>query len=137
MPANKNALIRYKTIDRCLRNRFRLWTIDDLTEACSAALREMEGITKGVSVRTVQGDLQMMRSDKLGYNAPIEVFDRVYYQYADPNYSINEMPLTEDDCRLLRQAVEMLDDDGKATLNEMRDVLSLVRERLTALLNYG
>ena len=137
MPANKNALIRYKTIDRCLRNRFRLWTIDDLTEACSAALREMEGITKGVSVRTVQGDLQMMRSDKLGYNAPIEVFDRVYYRYADPNYSINEMPLTEDDCRLLRQAVEMLDDDGKATLGEMRDVLSLVRERLTALLNYG
>ncbi len=137
MPANKNALIRYKTIDRCLRNRFRRWTIDDLTEACSAALREMEGITKGVSVRTVQGDLQMMRSDKLGYNAPIEVFDRVYYRYADPNYSINGMPLTEDDCRLLRQAVEMLDDDGKATLNEMRDVLSLVRERLTALLNYG
>ena len=137
MPANKNALIRYKTIDRCLRNRFRRWTIDDLTEACSAALREMEGITKGVSVRTVQGDLQMMRSDKLGYNAPIEVFDRVYYRYADPNYSINGMPLTEDDCRLLRQAVEMLDDDGKATLGEMQDVLTLVRERLTALLNYG
>ena len=137
MPANKNALIRYKTIDRCLRNRFRLWTIDDLTEACSAALREMEGVTKGVSVRTVQGDLQMMRSDKLGYNAPIEVFDKIYYRYADPNYSINEMPLTEEDCRLLRQAVEMLDNDGKATLNEMRDVLSLVRERLTALLNYG
>lgn len=137
MPANKNALIRYKTIDRCLRNRFRLWTIDDLTDACSAALREMEGITKGVSVRTVQGDLQMMRSDKLGYNAPIEVFDKIYYRYADPNYSINGMPLTEDDCRLLQQAVEMLDDDGKATVNEMRDVLSLVRERLTALLNYG
>ena len=106
MPANKNALIRYKTIDRCLRNRFRLWTIDDLTEACSDALQEMEGITKGVSVRTVQGDLQIMRSDKLGYNAPIEVFDKIYYRYADPNYSINGMPLTEEDCRLLKQAVE-------------------------------
>jgi len=137
MPANKNALIRYKTIDRCLRNRFRLWTIDDLTEACSDALYEMEGIAKGVSVRTVQGDLQIMRSDKLGYNAPIEVFDKIYYRYADPNYSINDMPLTEDDCRLLKQAVEMLDNDDKATVNEMRDVLSLVRERLTALLNYG
>ena len=137
MPANKNALIRYKTIDRCLRNRFRLWTIDDLTEACSDALYEMEGITKGVSVRTVQGDLQIMRSDKLGYNAPIEVFDKIYYRYADPNYSINEMPLTEEDCRLLKLAVEMLDDDGKATLGEVRDVLTLVRERLTALLNYG
>lgn len=137
MPANKNALIRYKTIDRCLRNRFRLWTIDGLTEACSDALYEMEGITKGVSVRTVQGDLQIMRSDKLGYNAPIEVYDKIYYRYADPNYSINEMPLTEDDCRLLQQAVEMLDDDGKATQGEVRDVLSLVCERLTALLNYG
>ena len=62
MPANKNALIRYKTIDNCLRNHYR-----------SDALYEMEGITKGVSVRTVQSDIQMMRSDKLGYNAPIEV----------------------------------------------------------------
>ena len=32
---------------------------------------------------------------------------------------------------------DMLDEDGKATVNEVRDVLSLVRERLTALLNYG
>jgi hypothetical protein len=137
MPANKNALIRYKTIDRCLRNRFRRWTIEDLTDACSAALNEMEGISKGVSIRTVQGDLQIMRSDKLGYEAPIEVYDRIYYRYADPDYSINGMPLTEDDCRLLKLAVEMLDDDGKTTVNEVRDVLSLVRERLTALLNYG
>ena len=137
MPANKNALIRYKTIDNCLRNRYRRWTLDDLVEACSDALYDMEGITKGVCARTVQMDIQIMRSDKLGYNAPIEVFDKIYYRYADPNYSINEMPLTEDDCRLLKQAVEMLDDDGKATLNEVRDVLSLVRERLTALLNYG
>ena len=50
MPANKNALIRYKTIDRCLRNKYRRWTLDDLVEACSDALYEMEGITKGVSM---------------------------------------------------------------------------------------
>ena len=71
MPANKNALIRYKTLDRCLRNKYRRWTLDDLVEACSDALYEMEGITSGVSVRTVQADLQVMRSDKLGYNAPL------------------------------------------------------------------
>lgn len=66
MPVNKNALIRYKTIDRCLRNKYRRWTLDDLVEACSDALNEMEGITRGVSVRTVQADIQVMRSDKLG-----------------------------------------------------------------------
>lgn len=71
MPANKNALIRYKTIDNCLRNKYRRWTIDNLVDACSDALYDMEGISKGVSLRTVQADLQIMRSDKLGYNAPI------------------------------------------------------------------
>lgn len=73
MPANKNALIRYKTIGNCLRNRYRRWTLNDLVEACSDALYDMEGITKGVYARTVQMDIQIMISDKLGYNAPIEV----------------------------------------------------------------
>jgi hypothetical protein len=135
MPANKNALIRYKTIDRCLRNRFRRWTIDDLTEACSDALYEMEGILKGVSVRTVQGDLQIMRSDKLGYNAPIEVYDRIYYRYAEPDYSISDMPLTEDDCLLLKEAVEVLSGEGVG--ENVREILARVRDRLEALLNYG
>ena len=135
MPANKNALIRYKTIDRCLRNRFRRWTIDDLTEACSDALYEMEGILKGVSVRTVQGDLQIMRSDKLGYNAPIEVYDRIYYRYADPDYSISDTPLTEEDCDLLKEAVEFL--GGECRRDEVRNILVRVRNRLETLLNYG
>ena len=63
MPANKNALIRYKTIDNCLRNRYRRWTLDDLVEACSDALYDMEGITKGVCARTIQMDIQIMRSE--------------------------------------------------------------------------
>ena len=136
MPVNKNALIRYKTIDRCLRNRYRRWTIDDLTEACSDALYEMEGITKGVSLRTVQGDLQIMRSDKLGYNAPIEVYDKIYYRYADPDYSINEMPLTDDDCDLLQQAIDLL--SGVSGGQErVITVLLQLRKRLTTLLHYG
>ena len=43
MPANKNALLRYKTIDKCLRNRARRWTLEDLVEACSDALYEYSG----------------------------------------------------------------------------------------------
>lgn len=108
MPANKNALIRYKTIDNCLRNKYRRWTIDNLVDACSDALYDMEGISKGVSLRTVQADLQIMRSDKLGYNAPIEVYDGKYYRYADPNYSIFDMPLSENDYEIMKEAVEML-----------------------------
>lgn len=134
MPANKNALIRYKTIDICLRNRYRKWTLDDLVDACSDALYDMEGIAKGVCARTVQMDIQMMRSDKLGYNAPIEVYDRIYYRYADPSYSITDMPLSIDDCRLLKKAILMLEDkDGdKETIN----VLNKVQNRLKSILNF-
>ena len=134
MPANKNALIRYKTIDRCLRNRYRRWTIEDLVDACSDALYELEGIRKGISLRTVQGDIQMMRSDKLGYNAPIEVYEQRYYRYADPDYSIT---LNEDDCKLIRKAVELLGKEGNQLDGEICKVLSKVKNRLTTILNYA
>ena len=135
MPANKNALIRYKTIDRCLRNRYRRWTIDDLVDACCDALLDMEGITKGVCARTVQMDIQIMRSDKLGYNAPIVVYDKIYYTYADPDYSITEMPLSMDDCKLIKEAITLLGDkDNLDTVRTMK-VLAKVKTRLTSILN--
>jgi len=138
MPANKNALIRYKTIDRCLRNRYRRWTIEDLVDACSDALYDMEGIRKGISLRTVQGDIQMMRSDKLGYNAPIEVYDQRYYRYADPQYSITDMPLSEDDFLLIKRAVDLLGKNESQFQNgEIYKVLVKVKKRLTAILNFA
>jgi predicted DNA-binding transcriptional regulator YafY len=108
MPVNRNALIRFRTIDNCLRNRQRRWTLEDLIEACSEALYEYEGIDKGVSKRSVQMDLQLMRSDKLGYNAPIVVLEKKYYTYEDPDYSITNIPLTEQDLGKLTEVVEIL-----------------------------
>ena len=136
MPANKNALIRYKTIDRCLRNRYRRWTLDDLVDACCDALLGMEGITKGVCARTVQMDIQIMRSDKLGYNAPIVVYDKIYYTYADPDYSITEMPLTMDDCKLIKEAITMLDNKDNLDTARAKMVLAKVKTRLTSILNF-
>ena len=108
MPVNRNALIRYKTIDKCLQNHYRQWTLDDLIEACSEALYEYEGIVKGISKRTVQLDIQMMRSDKLGYNAPIIVYDNKYYTYEDKGYSITNIPLTDKDLGKISEAVEFM-----------------------------
>ena len=105
---NKNALIRYRTLDNCLRNRYRKWTLEDLIDACSDTLYEYEGIEKGVSKRTVQADIQMMRSDKLGYNAPIIVLERKYYTYEDPDYSITNIPLTDQDLNHLTEVVDIL-----------------------------
>ena len=131
MPANKNALIRYKTIDNCLRNRYRRWTLEDLVDACSDALYDMEGIRKGVSIRTVQGDIQMMRSDKLGYNAPIEVYDHKYYRYADEDYSITDMPMSQNDFEVMQEAVDMLRQlEDFEQFSEMSDVVSRLQDKL-------
>ena len=59
-------------------------------------------------MRTVQNDLQIMRSDKLGYNAPIEMYDHKYYRDADPEYSIINMPLSHADCEVMQEAVDLL-----------------------------
>lgn len=108
MAVNKNALIRYKTIDKCLQNNFREWTLDDLIQACSDALYDYEGKAMDVSKRTVQLDIQIMRSDKLGYNAPIVVYDRKYYKYDDPDYSIVNIPVTDKDIKVMNEAIQML-----------------------------
>ncbi|RYD85070.1 MAG: WYL domain-containing protein, partial [Sphingobacteriales bacterium] len=108
MPVNRNALVRYRTIDNCLRNRYKKWTLDDLIDACSDALYEFEGIDKGVSRRSIQADLEMMRSNKLGYEAPIIVVDKKYYTYADKNYSITNSPITQQDMQVLSEASGLL-----------------------------
>ncbi len=108
MPINKNALIRYRTIDKCLQNRRRKWTIEQLITACNDALYEYEGIDKEVSLRTIRMDLQAMRSDKLGYNAPIIVTDKKYYSYEDADYTIANVPLSQQDLQVLQDVSHLL-----------------------------
>ena len=107
MALNKLALIRYKTIDECLQNRGRQWTLDDLMDKVAEALYEFEGITE-VSKRTIQADLQLMRSDKLGYNAPIVVIDKKYYAYQDKDYSITRHHLSPQELDKLNEVVKVL-----------------------------
>lgn len=87
MPTNLNALIRYKTIDTLLQGGTVFYSIEKLQLACSEALAEHRGVYKMVSERTVRDDIRVMRSDILGYNAPIVVREG-RYTYANPNFSI-------------------------------------------------
>jgi len=133
MPVNRNALIRYKTIDTCLRNKYRQWTLDDLIDACSDALYEYEGIEKGISKRTIQMDIQMMRSEKLGYNAPIIVYDNKYYTYEDEDYSITNTPLSEQDLKTMSEAVEVLRQfKGFSYFSGMGDIVSRLEDHVTS-----
>ena len=131
MPANKNALLRYKTIDACLQNRARRWTLEDLIDACSDALYEYTGKDEYISRRTVQLDIQKMRSDELGYNAPIEVIDKKYYIYSEPGFSITNTPLSQQDMALMSDAVNVLKQlSGFSALSGMEDIVGRLEDHV-------
>lgn len=86
MPLNKNALLRYRVLDRCLRVPGRLWSLEELQTRCNEAMRACIGME--ISKRTVQNDLQFLRSSSPGFAAPIVVRERKYYTYGELGYSI-------------------------------------------------
>jgi predicted DNA-binding transcriptional regulator YafY len=125
MATNKLALIRYKTIDECLKNRFRKWSLDDIIEKVANALYEYEGITSGVSKRTIQADIQVMRSDSLGYNAPIIVTDKRFYIYEDANYSITKSRINDADMEKMKEIVSVLKQlNGFNYFDEMSELIA-------------
>ncbi len=136
MALNKLALIRYKSIDECLKNRYKKWTLDDLIEKVSHSLYEYEGITSGVSKRTIQADIQLMRSNKLGYNAPIIVIDRKFYTYEDPKYSISNAPINEADINKMQEIVSVLKHmNGFNYFDQMNEMIAKLENNLNRNLN--
>ncbi len=131
MPVNRNALIRYRTIDKCLQNRRKKWTIESLMDACADALYEYEGINKPISLRTIRMDLQAMRSDKLGYSAPIIVTDKKYYSYEDADYSIANSPLTTQDLSILQEVAHLLQQfKGFSHFNDMTEMVNKLEDKI-------
>ncbi len=133
MSLNKNALIRYKTIDKCLQNQYRTWTLEDLIAVVSDALYEYEGKENPVSKRTIQSDIQMMRSEKLGYNAPIMVYDKKFYKYEVEGFTITDIPLTETDMNVLTETVSMLKQFKDFSLfKDVSDILQRLEDKIYA-----
>ena len=131
MPVNRNALIRYRTIDKCLQNRRRKWTIQNLIDCCNDALYEYDGIEKGVSMRTIRLDLNAMRSDTLGYSAPIIVTDKKYYSYEDADYSITNIPLTSQDLGILQEVSHLLRQfKGFTHFNEVSEMVNKLEDKI-------
>ena len=117
MPTNKNAAIRYQTLDRCFGDYRHRYYLEDLIDKCEEALYYYNGIG-GVSRRQIFEDIKFMES-KTGWNIPLERHQdgrRVYYRYSDPNFTINAQPLTEEEANQLRAVI--------LTLNRFRGLPS-------------
>lgn len=112
MPHIKNALIRYRIIDRALRNKFKPYPSKaELREACEEALF---GSVDGANIcdSTIEKDMFAM---KMEHDAPIKYSKRYSgYYYSDEDYSLDEIPLTHEDLEAIRFATN--------TLSQFKDV---------------
>jgi predicted DNA-binding transcriptional regulator YafY len=108
MPTNKNASFRYRILNDCFRNRQRQWTLKALVDKVSQELNEEFGIDKGISIRQVQQDINIMRRpNPAGFDAPIICKGGNYY-YSDPTYTIEKKALNELDISSLNEALRIL-----------------------------
>jgi predicted DNA-binding transcriptional regulator YafY len=110
MASNKHALLRYRIIDRRIRNKYKPFpSVEDLMVACETALYGSD-YGDAISKSTIEKDLRAMREDEeLGFHAPIKFSkkDKGYY-YESPDYSINDIPLNDDDLSAIQFAARTL-----------------------------
>lgn len=106
MPHIKNALIRFRIIDRCLRNNYKPFpSKSDLRTACEEALF---GSEDGANIcdSTIEKDMFAM---KMEHDAPIRYSKKNKgYYYENPDFSINDIPLSEDDVEAIKFATNTL-----------------------------
>jgi predicted DNA-binding transcriptional regulator YafY len=110
MSTNKNAILRYQTLDKCFRNPGKRYFINDLIELCNEALFDYDPLNSGIQKRQIYDDILFMKDSK-GYNAPIEEFKdgrSVFRRYSDLNFSINNQPINESEASQLKEALMTL-----------------------------
>lgn len=110
MPHNKNALLRYKVLDRCFQNKGRNFGINDLIHEINKELEDFNGPDVQVNRRMVYYDIDFMKSEQ-GYSIPLKKIKdgrKVYFRYSDPNFSINNQKITDGELSTIQNALDAL-----------------------------
>ena len=110
MAINKNALLRYQTLDKCFANSGRKYYIKDLLETVNHALLDYNPDSSGIQKRQLWEDIKFMKSDA-GYSAPIETVregKKAFYRYQETSFSINNSPLNSTEAEQLKSAISVL-----------------------------
>jgi predicted DNA-binding transcriptional regulator YafY len=101
MPKNKSAVLRYRIIDGCLTNSMHPYpSLESIHQKVESQLE------KAISISMLNKDLAAMKDI---YGAPIAYHkQKGGYYYSEPNFSISEFPLTEEEREALDFSTALL-----------------------------
>lgn len=156
MPANKNAMTRYKILDELLSDPHQHYSLDELTAEVNRQLSDLDPDTDGVVRRTIEKDIQYLECEGPFY-VEIERYKAPSYnmekqtnswkrclRYADESFSIFKKEMSQDEKAILREALSLLGQfDGLPNLeglerlrqslevsDEERQIISFVKNPL-------
>lgn len=123
MPVDKQVLLRYQVLNKCFRNKYREYTIDDLVDECNKALRRVD--KPDVSKRTVQNDINQLEAD---YH--IVLLDdfrqgrKRLYRYYDTSYSLPLYRMNDEERNKIEDAISVLRQfEGEPLYDWVRTIL--------------
>lgn len=129
MSTNKHPIIRYQALDKCLRNRYKRYYIEDLVDACNEALKEYSEKSEPVKKRQVYKDLSFM-DEKWGNIKRFADGRRKYFQWEEPGFSISNQPLNDEEVDKLKETILMLNRfKGMPQFEWMEELLSQLEDK--------
>ena len=123
MPVDKQVMLRYQVLNKCFRNRYREYTIDDLVDECNKALRKAD--KPDVSKRTIQNDINILEADYgIELDEKLKQGKKRLYRYVDTNYSIPLFHINDEERHKLQDAIRVLENfEGEPMYDWARTLL--------------
>jgi predicted DNA-binding transcriptional regulator YafY len=132
MSINKNAMLRYRVLDRCFRNPGRNFFIDDLLHEVNKELEEYNGPDSKIKRRQLFDDIKFMKSDQ-GWSIPLKTHKdgrKTYYRYEDIKFSISNQPLNESESSQISAAIEVLSRfSGAPQFEWVQELIPVLKDR--------
>ncbi|MEE3415141.1 MAG: WYL domain-containing protein [Prevotella sp.] len=111
MPVDKQVTLRYKVLNDCFRNRFRMFTINDLVDECNKALQTVYD-KQEVSERTIRQDIADLQLPpyNVRFDETLKIGRKRVYRYYDLDYTLPMFRMNDEERNLIQRAICVLED---------------------------
>jgi predicted DNA-binding transcriptional regulator YafY len=109
MPVDRQVHLRYQVLNKCFRDLYKDYTIDDLVDACNAALRNAD--FPEVSKRTVQSDITQLQMPpySIHLDEGRKQGRKRLFRYYDANYTLPQFKMDDGERYKIQAAVNVLE----------------------------